>query len=88
MAAGNERLLLDSTLHATDLVIAAARSPMIGTLRLCAAYLSMRWGGVLAGNGTRPGDVLNDTDTLARAETLFAPASLDVSCAAASRPGG
>lgn len=121
--AGNERLLLDSTLYATDLVIATplywytvsasvkqyldcwvwwmdtpqaqfkarmrgktmwvisvlSEEPeragsMVDTLRQCAIYLGMRWGGVLAGNGSRPGDVLCDTGALARAETFFSEA--------------
>ncbi|MFF6804785.1 NAD(P)H-dependent oxidoreductase [Streptomyces sp. NPDC012616] len=46
--------------------------PLVGTLRNSAAYLGMRFGGVLLGNGSKPGDVLNDTDALARAKTFFA----------------
>ncbi|WP_406201572.1 NAD(P)H-dependent oxidoreductase [Kitasatospora sp. NBC_01560] len=46
--------------------------PLIGTLRLCADYLGMRWGGALLGNGTRPGDVLKDEQALAAAESFFA----------------
>jgi multimeric flavodoxin WrbA len=118
--AGNERLLLDATLAATDLVIASplywysvsasvkryldywsgwlhvpgldfkARmhgktlwgvtvlseepeqaDPLVGTLRKSAEYLSMRWGGVLLGNGSRPGDVLKDTAALASAQGFF-----------------
>jgi len=45
--------------------------PLAGTLRLTAEYLSMRWGGVLLGNGTRPGDVLSDEDALLEAKTFF-----------------
>ncbi|MDQ0959829.1 multimeric flavodoxin WrbA [Streptomyces sp. B4I13] len=45
--------------------------PLVGTLRNSAAYLGMRFGGVLLGNGSKPGDVLNDTDALARAKTFF-----------------
>lgn len=122
---GNERLLMDATFAATDLVIASpvywytvsasvklyldywsgwmrvpsaefkARmrgktlwgvsvlsesereaQPLIGTLRLCAEYLSMNWGGVLLGNGSRPGDVLVDAPALSSAETFFAGADL------------
>ncbi|MFC8075669.1 flavodoxin family protein [Streptomyces sp. NPDC057307] len=119
---GNEALLLDATLAATDLVIAspvywysvswltkryldhwsgwlrtpgvnfeatlAGRSlwgvsaladtrdmvaqPLTGTLRNSAAFLRMRFGGVLLGNGSKPGDVLADTEALARAKTFFA----------------
>ncbi|MGW5667958.1 flavodoxin family protein [Micromonospora sp. NPDC003776] len=46
--------------------------PMLGTLRLTADYLGMRWGGALVGYGNRPGDVLADAAALARAETFFA----------------
>lgn len=46
--------------------------PLIGTLSNSAAYMGMRFGGVLLGNGSRPGDVLNDTGALARAKTFFA----------------
>lgn len=46
--------------------------PLVGTLRNSAAYLGMRFGGVLLGNGSKPGDVLNDTEALARAKTFFA----------------
>ncbi|MEV4339655.1 NAD(P)H-dependent oxidoreductase [Streptomyces sp. NPDC049590] len=46
--------------------------PYAGTLRNSAAYMGMRFGGVLLGNGSKPGDVLNDTGALARAKTFFA----------------
>ncbi|MFF9622130.1 flavodoxin family protein [Streptomyces griseosporeus] len=46
--------------------------PLIGTLTNSAAYMGMRFGGVLLGNGTRPGDVEKDTEALARAKTFFA----------------
>ncbi|QDQ13090.1 flavodoxin family protein [Streptomyces spectabilis] len=46
--------------------------PLIGTLRYSAAYFPMHFGGVLLGNGTRPGQVLDDTGALARAKTFFA----------------
>ncbi|MGW2491812.1 flavodoxin family protein [Streptomyces sp. NPDC001606] len=45
--------------------------PYIGTLNNSAAYMGMRFGGVLLGNGTAPGDVLKDTEALARAKTFF-----------------
>jgi hypothetical protein len=32
----------------------------------------MRFGGVLLGNGSKPGDVLKDTEALAQAKTFFA----------------
>ena len=50
--------------------------PLIGTLELCAEYLGMNWGGVLLGNGSRPGDVLLDEDATAAARTFFAGADL------------
>ncbi|GAA0669464.1 hypothetical protein GCM10009535_56670 [Streptomyces thermocarboxydovorans] len=45
--------------------------PLIGTLNNSAAYMGMRFGGVLLGNGSKPGDVLNDSEALARAKTFF-----------------
>ncbi|MEW2283516.1 NAD(P)H-dependent oxidoreductase [Streptomyces sp. NPDC047841] len=46
--------------------------PYAGTLNNSAAYLRMRFGGVLLGNGSAPGDVRKDTGALARAKTFFA----------------
>jgi multimeric flavodoxin WrbA len=46
--------------------------PLVGTLNNSAAYLGMRFGGVLLGNGSRPGDVLKDTEALGHAKTFFA----------------
>ncbi|MGW4435742.1 flavodoxin family protein [Streptomyces sp. NPDC004596] len=46
--------------------------PLVGTLNNSAAYLGMRFGGVLLGNGSAPGDVAKDTDALTRAKTFFA----------------
>jgi multimeric flavodoxin WrbA len=46
--------------------------PLIGTLNHSAAYMGMRFGGVLLGNGSKPGDVLNDEAALTRAKTFFA----------------
>lgn len=46
--------------------------PYVGTLNNSAAYMGMRFGGVLLGNGSGPGDVLKDTDALTRAKTFFA----------------
>ncbi|PPK62752.1 NAD(P)H-dependent oxidoreductase [Actinokineospora auranticolor] len=120
---GNEKLLLDATLAATDIVIAsplywytvsnstkayldywsnwlrvreadfkARMAPktlwgvtalaedtsqaeaLEGMLRRSAEYLRMRWAGVLLGNGSKPGDIRNDTEALTRAETFFLPA--------------
>ncbi|MFD5077442.1 flavodoxin family protein [Streptomyces sp. NPDC058371] len=47
-------------------------APLIGTLSNSAAYMEMRFGGVLLGNGSKPGDVLEDSAALARAKTFFA----------------
>ncbi|MEV0981226.1 NAD(P)H-dependent oxidoreductase [Streptomyces sp. NPDC049915] len=47
-------------------------APLIGTLSNSAAYLGMRFGGVLLGNGSRPGDILADHTALTRAKTFFA----------------
>lgn len=49
--------------------------PLVGTLRLTAEYMSMRWGGVLLGHGNRPGDVTRDAAALAAARQLFAGAT-------------
>jgi multimeric flavodoxin WrbA len=46
--------------------------PMIDLLLSAADYLDMRFGGVLLGNGNRPGDVLNDSEAMARAHAFFA----------------
>ncbi|MFJ9606414.1 flavodoxin family protein [Kitasatospora sp. NPDC101176] len=46
--------------------------PLVGTLRLTAEYLGMRWGGALIGNGSRPGDVLRDERALVSATSFFA----------------
>ncbi|MFI9204722.1 flavodoxin family protein [Streptomyces sp. NPDC053048] len=120
---GNERLLLDATLEATDLVIASPlywysvsadtklyldywagwlqlreelrfkagmrgktmwavtaishddsskADPLLGTLRLSAEFMGMRWGGGLIGHGNRPGDIHADTTALTAAKTFFA----------------
>lgn len=45
--------------------------PLLDTLRLTADYLGMRWAGALIGHGNRPGDVLADTDILAKAKTFL-----------------
>lgn len=47
--------------------------PLVLTIRLCAEYLKMNWGGVLLGNGSRPGDVLNDSEALEKARRFFIP---------------
>lgn len=49
----------------------ATAEPLIGTLKLSADYLKMKWGGVLLGDGSKPGDVLTDTAALTAAKTFF-----------------
>jgi multimeric flavodoxin WrbA len=46
--------------------------PFVGTLNNSAAYMKMRFGGVLLGNGSNRGDVLADEAALTRAKTFFA----------------
>ncbi|WP_086773329.1 flavodoxin family protein [Streptomyces bobili] len=50
----------------------AVAEPLVGALQNSATYMEMRFGGVLLGNGSKPGDVLNDAQALARAKTFFA----------------
>lgn len=119
---GNERLLLDATLAATDVVFvtplywyslpasaklymdywsAWLRVPgvefkkrmagkrvwavcvlsdedpkraelLLTTLRHSAEYMNMQWGGEIIGNGSKPGDVLNDLRALEAADHFFA----------------
>ncbi|MEV4947601.1 NAD(P)H-dependent oxidoreductase [Streptomyces sp. NPDC053755] len=45
--------------------------PMVGALHHTAAYMRMRFGGVLTGNGSRPGQVRSDEGALLRARTFF-----------------
>ncbi|RZS32500.1 multimeric flavodoxin WrbA [Herbihabitans rhizosphaerae] len=121
---GNEKILFDATLAATDIVIAsplywysvsasvklyvdywagwlyrkdlgfksgmrgrtlwgvtvlaerdeAQADPLVGMLHKTADYMHMDFGGVLLGNGSRPGDVLRDERALRRAEQFFAAA--------------
>lgn len=46
--------------------------PLFGTLRMTADYMGMRLGGLLLGQGNRPGDVLTDIVSLGQADGLFA----------------
>lgn len=48
--------------------------PVLNSYKLCAQFLSMRWGGHVLGNGTKQGDVLNDHAALERAKHLFSSA--------------
>jgi len=45
--------------------------PLINMLANTADYLKMDFGGVLLGYGSRPGDVMSDTEALTRARTFF-----------------
>jgi multimeric flavodoxin WrbA len=54
--------------------------PLLGTLRLTAQYMSMRWGGALVRYGNRPGDALTDRARLNGVDTFFtAPKPADTS---------
>ncbi|WP_336318622.1 flavodoxin family protein [Streptomyces lavendofoliae] len=44
---------------------------LVTTLNNSAAYLGMRFGGVLFGNGSRPGQVRDDERAMVRAKTFF-----------------
>ncbi len=46
--------------------------PVVLTLHHTAAYTGMRFGGVLLGNGSRPGQVLEDEQAAIRAKAFFA----------------
>ncbi|WP_256640728.1 NAD(P)H-dependent oxidoreductase [Streptomyces murinus] len=50
----------------------AVARPLELTLHHSAAYMGMNFGGVLLGNGTRPGQVLDDERAIVRAKTFFA----------------
>ncbi|WP_255946377.1 flavodoxin family protein [Streptomyces odontomachi] len=45
--------------------------PLVLTLHHTAAYMGMRFGGVLLGNGSRPGQVTRDEQAMVRAQTFF-----------------
>ncbi|MER5639908.1 NAD(P)H-dependent oxidoreductase [Kitasatospora sp. NPDC002227] len=53
-----------------DVELERAR-PLELTLQQTAAYLGMRFGGVLLGNASKPGQVLADSEALNRAKTFF-----------------
>ncbi|WSJ68697.1 NAD(P)H-dependent oxidoreductase [Kitasatospora sp. NBC_01302] len=50
----------------------APADPLVGTLRLSAEYLKMRWGGALLGTANKPGQIAEDLGALERAKTFFA----------------
>jgi len=45
--------------------------PLIDGLRFSADYLGMRWGGAVLGDGSRPGDVLEDAAAMSAAAALL-----------------
>ncbi len=47
---------------------AESAEPMMKSLELCGAFLSMNWGGYAIGNGSAPGDVLQDESAVQTAE--------------------
>lgn len=49
----------------------AKAAPLVATLEIIADYLKMDFGGVLLGNGSRPGDVLNDGAAIRNAASFF-----------------
>ena len=57
-------------------------APMLGTLRLIADYMGMRWGGELLAYGNRPGEAMAAPDVDVQARELFAGvgAAQPVSC--------
>ncbi len=49
----------------------AKAQPMFDSLRLCAQFLAMNWGGELWGKGGAPGAVQADTEAVAQAATFL-----------------
>ncbi len=64
------RTLWGVTTSAGDLPWIA--EPLVSAVNNWAAFMKMNFGGVLRGIGTAPGDVLKDTEALARAKPFFA----------------
>ncbi len=77
--AGKAMQLLCATSSGDEPHLAA---PLVNSLRFSADYMKMRWGGVVLGDGSRPGDVLKDEAAMAAAGRLL------VSAAAASGRSG
>jgi multimeric flavodoxin WrbA len=44
---------------------------LLATLRQSADYMNINWGGELIGNGSKPGDVLNDRNAISAADHFF-----------------
>jgi multimeric flavodoxin WrbA len=53
--------------------------PLLGTLRLSADYLGMRWGGELLAYGNRPDEALQGEEVRVAAQELFAKRALTAS---------
>lgn len=51
----------------------AETEPLEASLVLTAQYMSMQWGGLLYGTGSRPNDIQDDTRALERAKRFFLP---------------
>ena len=66
------RALFETVIEESRLPEEAVAEPLVLTLHHTAAYMGMRFGGVLLGNGSRPGQVLSDERALTRAKTFFA----------------
>ncbi|MFI8101044.1 flavodoxin family protein [Streptomyces sp. NPDC086023] len=62
----------------------ARAEPLVASLEHTAAYLGMRFGGVLLGNGSRPGQIRDDERAMVRAKTFFAREALPAAFPAAS----
>ena len=71
--AGFREAMADKTLWAVTSFAGerAKARPATDTLRLCAEFFGMRWGGALLGNGSRPGDVHSDTEAMTAAATFL-----------------
>ncbi len=54
----------------------ADAQPLEDTLKLCAQYMRMHWGGFLFGNGSRPGDIQQDALALEQARQFFSEAEI------------
>ncbi|MEU2954522.1 flavodoxin family protein [Streptomyces xanthochromogenes] len=49
----------------------SAADPLVGALRRSATYMGLDWGGVLLGSATRPGEITQNAEAVARAKTFF-----------------
>lgn len=67
------RTLWGVTVMADDEEVVA--DGLVTTLHHTAAYMRMRFGGVLLGNGSRPGQIRDDERAMLRAKTFFQSAT-------------